>query len=67
LTTVHIWGAIYSLTFFIVGSGMWLVTTGTKGAVTTPAKVGPIISPRAPNLTYCRTDSTLAYSRRRNR
>ena len=67
LTTVHIWGAIYSLTFFIVGSGMWLVTTGTQGAVTTPAKVGPIISPRAPNLTYCRTDSTLAYSRRRNR
>ena len=27
LTTVHVWGSVYSFVFFIFGAGMWMMTT----------------------------------------
>ena len=67
LTTVHIWGAIYSLTFFFFGAGMWLVTTGTKGTFSTSPNDALIQRPQTPNFTYQRTVKGHEYSRFHNK
>jgi hypothetical protein len=48
LTTVHIWGSLYALVFFIFGSGMWLL----------PQKASP---DRTPNPRYVNAYSTASY------
>jgi hypothetical protein len=35
LTTVHIWGSVYSFVFFIFGAGMWMMTVQTQQQGTT--------------------------------
>jgi hypothetical protein len=36
LSTVHVWGAIYSFVFFMFGAGMWLITAAVAQPQTTP-------------------------------
>ncbi len=41
LCTVHVWGAIYSFTFFIVGAGVWMMTVLPEDGDTQPETEAP--------------------------
>jgi O-antigen ligase len=38
LITVHIWTSIYSFVFFLLGSGLWIASASSEGAVATKAQ-----------------------------
>lgn len=49
LCTVHVWGSIYSFTFFIFGSGLWLLSDAARRPVSPRVAPLPEVTPDAPD------------------
>jgi len=57
LCTVHVWSAIYSFTFFILGAGVWLITASRKDDAETQAQKAAA-APRGPVFARAFTHET---------
>ena len=57
LCTVHVWSAIYSFTFFILGAGVWLITASRKDDAETQAQEAAA-APRGPVFARAFTHET---------
>lgn len=67
LTTVHVWTTLYSYVFFLLGAGLWMISTPTRPDETTENTVSDEVGSTAPASPYTRFPSGVdAQGNRRN-